>query len=106
MAAPASNYGTLSALDLLATNIQTIAAIGEDTAWDAIAEALAAHNDIIADMVADLVEVTVDRERVYGTAMQFGMDELDEFGTPDAQKGLPGVLVGFPLRLFGSALQW
>jgi len=34
------------------------------------------------------------------------MDEIDEFGTPDAQKVAAGSNVGFPLRKYGGALQW
>ena len=57
-------------------------------------------------MVADLCEVTTDRARVYGTAQPMQMDELDEFGTPDAGKVSPGALCGFPLRKYGGSLQW
>jgi hypothetical protein len=102
----ANPYGTLSSLDLLATSFQTVAQIGENRAFEAIETALKAHNRIVNEMVADIVDVTTDRTRVYGTAQAMGMDELDEYGTADAQKLSPGIICGFPLRHFGASIQW
>lgn len=104
MATP--NYGTLSTLDTLASSQQTIAEIGEDRAFAAVDMALAAHNLIMADMTAGLAEITSDRQRRYGTPAAMKMQELDEFGSPDAQKIGAGSIVGFPLRLYGDGLQW
>lgn len=104
MATP--NYGTLSTLDTLASSQQTIAQIGEDRAFEAIDLALKAHNLIVEGMLGDFCEVTTDRLRRFGNPNQMKMQELDEFGSPDAQKISAGQLVGFPLRLYGDALQW
>lgn len=98
-------YGTLSVSDLLATQA-TIAQIGEDVAFMAIDAALAAHNALLREKMADLVEVTADRQRRYGGPDAMQMDDLDEYGTPDAQKVSAGVTVGFPLRKKGIAVQW
>jgi hypothetical protein len=100
------NYGTNSVLDTLAANTQTIAQIGEDRAWEAIQMSLNAHNRIVGELKQSFVEPTTDRLRRYGVSASMGMDEMVEFGTPDAQKIPPGVVVGFPLRKYGGALQW
>lgn len=98
-------YGTLTINDLLA-NQNTIAKIGEDNAFQAIDAALAAHNTIVNEMLAPLVDATTDLQRRYGGVDQFTMDEIDEYGTPDVQKIAAGSIVGFPMRLYGGALQW
>jgi hypothetical protein len=99
-------YGTLSTLDSLAATQQSIAAYDEDRAWDQISVALEAHNRHMQEMVASLVETTSDRQRRYGSAASKTMQELDQFGQPQAQKVTAGATVGFPLRLYGDALQW
>lgn len=99
-------YGTLSTLDSLAASQQSIAAYDEDRAWDEISVALEAHNRHLAEMMGALVETTTDRQRRYGSAASKTMQELDQFGQPQAQKVTAGVTVGFPLRLYGDALQW
>lgn len=99
-------YGTLATLDTLASSQQSIAAYGEDRAFEEIQRALAIHNRLTDEMLAALVERTTDRQRRYGSTDSMAMDELDEFGSPDAQKISAGATVGFPLRLYGIALQW
>jgi hypothetical protein len=100
-------YGTFTSLDTLATlNNTTVAQLGEDTAFAAVDAALAAHNAIMTDLMDSLVERTTDRLRRYGGPASMQMDEMDEMGTPDAQKLAAGSNVGFPLRLYGGSLQW
>lgn len=99
-------YGTLSTLDTLAASQQSIAAYGEDNAFEAIDLARQAHNAILTEQVSQLVETTTDRQRRYGGDDNMTMDEVDEFGRGDAQKIAPGVTVGFPLRLFDVTVQW
>jgi hypothetical protein len=101
-------YGTLNTLDTLAASQQTIAQYGEDRAFEAINAALAAHNEIMNDLIGGggLVERTTDRQRRYGGADNMSMDEVDEFGRGDAQKIAAGVTLGFPLRLFDISVQW
>lgn len=101
------NYGTFTSLDTLATlSNTTVAQLGEDTAFAAIDAALAAHNAIMQDLLSSLVDRTTDRLRRYGGPANMAMDEIDEMGTPDAQKVAAGSNVGFPLRLYGGSLQW
>jgi len=99
-------YGTFSVLDTLASSQQSVAAFGEDNAFKAIEAARIAHNKIQQDMLGEFVTVTTDRLRRYGGTDTMSMDELDEYGSPDAQKIAAGSNVGFPLRKFGIALQW
>ena len=99
-------YGTLSTLDSLAATQSSVAQYDEDRAWTEIDAALEAHNRHMGEMVTSLVEVTTDRQRRYGSAASKTMQELDQFGQPQAQKVTAGVTLGFPLRLYGDALQW
>lgn len=99
-------FGTLSVLDTLAASQATIAAYGEDNAFREIEAALAAYNRITTEMLGDLVERTEDRQRRYGSNDSMAMEELDEFGRPQAQKITAGSTVGFPLRHYGIAIQW
>jgi hypothetical protein len=99
-------YGTLSTLDSLAATQQSIAAYGEDRAWEDVAAALAAHTNQMNAMMAPLLERTTDRQRRYGTAASRTMQVADQFGRPQAQKITAGATLGFPLRLYEDALQW
>jgi len=101
----ATSYGTLQVLDTQAAN-QTIAQFGEDRAFAAIQANLDAHNMIVREMIGDLVDPTVDRQRRYGGVAEGEMVEVDEYGTADAQKIAAGVTVGFPMRLFQYSIQW
>ncbi len=102
-------YGTLTTLDTLASlraASGVIADIGEDVAFESIEAALAAHNQLLQESLAGFVETTTDRLRRYGGPDTMQMEELDEFGTPGAQKISAGATLGFPLKFFGGSLQW
>jgi hypothetical protein len=100
-------FGTLTRFDTLATAFNTtVANFGEDLAWQAIQDALDAHNQQLGESLRELVEDTTDRLRRYGGPDSMAMEELDEFGTPDAQKIAAGITVGFPLKFYGIGLQW
>jgi hypothetical protein len=100
-------FGTLTSFDTLATaDNTTVAEFGEDNAWQAIQEALTAHNQQLAESLQMFVTDTTDRHRRYGGADSMEMEELDEFGTPDAQKIAAGATVAFPMRFYGVGVQW
>lgn len=100
-------FGTLGVLDTLAaSNTTSIIKFGEDRAYEAVAIALAAHDRILAEMVAELVEPTTDRLRRTGGNSSLTAQDLDEYGIPAPQKMAAGANVGFPLRRTGNALQW
>jgi hypothetical protein len=67
---------------------------------------IAAHNAVVTSMLADLCEVTTDRQRVYGSSSAGEMIEVDEYGRAPTQVALPGATVAFPLRKFQYALGW
>jgi hypothetical protein len=102
----APSYGTLQVTDLLAATGQTIADYGEDLAFGAIANGLAAHNALVADMVTGLAQVTGERLGRFGSTGSGEMIDLDEGGAPDTQKVTAGANVGWPLRKVGYAIQW
>src|SRR5690349_1308144 len=99
-------YGTLSTLDTLASSQQTIAQFGEDNAFSAIEAARVAHNAIVQELLSGFVERTEERLRRYGGPSAMAMDEIDQWGTPDAQKVAAGSPVYFPLKLYGLSVQW
>lgn len=100
-------FGTLSTLDTLAAGTTvSLAQFGEDRAFEQIQATLDAHNAQLRDAMGTLVEMTTDRLRRYGGTDSMDMAELDQFGTPDAQKVSAGATVGFPLRLYGRSVQW
>lgn len=99
-------YGTLQVLDSLAASNASIVEIGESTVWAQIEAALAAHNRITDELNANFVETSTDRRRRYGGNDEMAMDELDEYGRPDAQKVTAASDVDFPLRKYGASIQW
>jgi hypothetical protein len=99
-------FGTSSSYDLLQTQQTTVIQFGLQQAYDNIAVQLAAHNALVQGMFGDLAQNTTDRLDLYGAAASKVMQELDEFGVPDAQKVSAGVTLGFPLRRYGNGLQW
>lgn len=99
-------YGTLSTLDTLASIRQSVVEFGEDSAWASIQAALDAHNRQVQNMMGSLVERSTDVRRAYGTSDTGVMDEMDQWGSPDAQKITAGVAVDFPLRRYGASKQW
>jgi hypothetical protein len=101
-------YGTLSVADLLKTVRvgASVWEVGEDRTFAAISAYLAAHNEILRNQLMGFVEVTTDRIAGTGGNGTMAMQELDEFGRADAQKITAGAILGFPLNLYGIALQW
>lgn len=101
-------FGTLTVADLLATTRvgASVFEVGEDKTFEAISNYLAAHNAILNDQLMGFVERTTERIIGVGGTDTMTMQELDEFGLADAQKVTAGSTLGFPLRLYGIALQW
>lgn len=101
-------YGTNDVLSLLAAQAgsQTVAQFGEDKVYDEVLRSLQAHNRLLADMTRGIARPTTDRLYRWGGTIDFQMQEMDEYGQPDAQRGQTGVNMGNPLRYFGTAVQW
>lgn len=99
-------YGTLSMADLLATTSQTVVEFGEDRIFEVFSSYLEAHNRIFRELAANFCETTTEYLFGTGGVSDMEMQELDEFGTPDAQKVTAGESLGLPLRHYESGLQW
>jgi hypothetical protein len=99
-------YGTLEILDTLAAQRTLIADYGEDDAFGAIAQYMAAWNRIVDEMFMELCEPTTDRLRRYGGVASITMIRGDEFSRPEAQKATAGVNIGIPLEMYQTGLQW
>jgi hypothetical protein len=99
-------YGTMSTLDTLRSITQTVAEYGEDRAFEDFENLRAAHNRNWADLRDTFVESTTERLRRYGASSAMAMEEVDEYGSPHAQRVRAGSNVGFPLKLYQAGLQW
>lgn len=102
----ANNTGSLDINSLLAARFQSAAAFGLSTIQQVLEADIAAHNLLMQQMLGELCEFTVDRQRIYGTSADGEMIEVDEYGQAPTQRSLPGATVGFPLRLFQFNLGW
>lgn len=97
--------GTLTVSDLLATQ-RTVVELGEDLVFRSIDLALQARIALVREEVEQFIEVTNDRARRYGGTDSMTMEDMGEFGTPNAQKISAGSRVEFPLYKAGAAVQW
>lgn len=103
---PSITTGSQTVDSLLAVENQSIAEFGLEKITPIFVADLAAWNSQLQDMVADLAEVTTDRQRVYGASQESGMDEVDEFGRAPSKQTVPGAQVAFPLRKFQRNVGW
>jgi hypothetical protein len=103
-------YGTHQNSDTLETFLNDqnlrVTDFGEDRTYEAITMLLEAHNAITMELRSGLTETSTDSQRLYGGTDTVEMEDLDEYGTPDAQKVAAGENLGFPLRKTGAAVQW
>lgn len=98
--------GTLSTLDTLRSIQQSVVEYGMDRAFDDFENLRMAHDALWMEIASDIVDFTEDRQRRYGSGIAMPMQEMDEFGTPRPQRVHAGSNVGFPLKLYGTGLQW
>lgn len=99
-------YGTLATFDTLAASQQSLAAFGEDAAYDAIQAYLEAHNTLTNQALGELCEPTTDRLRRFGGVSDISMTDADEYTRADAQKISQGHTVGLKMKLSQATLQW
>jgi hypothetical protein len=100
-----ASFGTFTLADLLAAQVPVVQ-FGEDNAFQAISDALAVHNRITNEIIADLADVTTDQLRRYGGPSSMVMLPADQFARVDAQKLTAGSNIGFPLQPYQVSLQW
>lgn len=99
-------FGTLTTLDDLRDNANTIAQFGEELLVDRVNTALQYHNQAMQQAIADFAVVTSKPMLPYGVGDDMEMQDLDEMGSPDVQKNEAGGNLGLPLRFQGIAVQW
>lgn len=104
----ASRTGHMTISDLLAARFasESIAGFGEDTIAEILQNDIAAHNQIMEEMISGLCDVSTDRQRRAGSSVTGEMVEVDEHGRAPTQRDLPGSTVGFPLKLFQFPVGW
>lgn len=98
--------GTFSIADLIATRFANAKAFGMETIAEVLRADLAAHNQIVTDMVSDLCDITTDARRLTGGSNDANMTEVDSFGRAPSQKQVAGFEVGFPLKMFQYNTGW
>lgn len=99
-------FGTLHTLDDLVQIQDSIATYGEDALAERVNQALQIYNAAMEEAVRDFAILTSAYQLPYGVADNLEMQELDQFGSPDASKPGAGGSVGLPLRFYGVAVQW
>jgi hypothetical protein len=103
---PREHTGTLDIGTLIAANNQSAAAFGLDTIERVLNADIAAHNVLMRQMLADLVDITQDRQRITGGSDIGDMTPVDEYGRAPTQKLGPNGQVAFPLGLYQFAIGW
>lgn len=98
-------FGTLSVLEDLATLNDPVSGNEEELARR-FAEALDIHNRLFDDMVSDLGTVVTVPQMAFTGADTAVVQEMDEWGRADASKPSVTGNLGFPLRIYGSTVQW
>lgn len=100
-------FGTLQTLDDLESVTTTIADFNEQTLAQRVQQAVDLYNRGVAEAIRDFATVTAAYQLPYGTLTDdTGMQELDEWGSPDADKTTAAGSLGLPLRRFGKSKQW
>lgn len=102
----ATRTGTHDINTLLAARFQSAKEFGLDNIQEILNAELAAHNELVNGMVADLASPTTDAQNVYGSAVGGTMTEVDEYGAAPTQKVTPGSTVAYPMRLLQFNMGW
>jgi hypothetical protein len=101
--------GTLTSYDLIMARFQypgeTVANAGEASIAEQVGKILAAHNEMVATITADLAYWTNERFLFYGSGDYTRMIKTDEMGTAKPQKVQVSSIVGFPLENWEGAWQ-
>ncbi len=98
--------GTYSLEDLRKNRFQSSVAFGLDNI-DAVVQAeLAAVNGILDEQLGEFAVTSSDIFRIYGVNGRIMPQRVDEFGRARTRKVQGGGTVGFPLKLYKSAIGW
>lgn len=101
-------YGTLQIADAFLSNQQTVLNYGEQRLVDDLVNpSFIRHNNWVNQLRAKFCESGTDFLRSYGEVGGAENEEMNQQSRPDASKvDLPIVNIGFPVRRFGSSVQW
>lgn len=98
--------GTHVIADLDANRDVTVVEYGMNDVNEIVQRELAAHNTLVADMMAILAMPTVERLMRTGSGDRFEFAETDELARDRTQKTQEGQTVGLPLRRYSVATGW
>jgi hypothetical protein len=101
-----ADTGMLTVDNLLEVENQSALQYGLSNIEEILAADLAAHNQLVTEMVAELCMPTTERAAKYGASQDQDMEEVDEFGQAEGQQPTEGSNAGFPLRKFQRPLGW
>lgn len=101
-------YGTLQIADAFINEQRTILQYGEVALYDnLVLPALARHEKWAQELTSLFCERSTDFLRGYGEVSDVENEEMGEQSRPDASKaGRNTVNIGFPIRRYGSSVQW
>ncbi|MBA2627579.1 MAG: hypothetical protein H0U85_06170, partial [Gemmatimonadales bacterium] len=77
-----------------------------DRVQQGLDQELAAHNQLMMQLVDEMCDITSDRLRTYGAASGGSMLKVDEYGRGPTQVSVPGETAGFPLDKWQYAVGW
>jgi hypothetical protein len=99
--------GTLEIPSLIKARFLSPVQVGLDKLAQDVNNELSIWNARSVDLISTFAEITEDRKRRSGSALDGSpMDEVDEFGVAPAKKVLPGMEVEFPLKKYNYNLGW
>lgn len=98
-------FGTNAVFDDLVAFPYPLGADQYNWAFDAIENLFMSISAIVNEQLSLFVDTTDQPWLVSSAPDQTTTQELDEFGTPNPQKIIPGQQMGFPLRKFGASWQ-
>lgn len=102
----ATPIGTYTLADLRANRFQSVVEFGIDNINAILQRDLAAHNEIVGELVSELADRTTDKQRVYGASIDGDMVEVDELARSATKKPAVGSGVGFPLKNYQYPVGW
>jgi hypothetical protein len=102
----ATQSGIYSIKDLLEVRNASAAQFGIDHIQATLASETAWTNQSVNELLADLVQPTVNQSEIWGSAVAVSADEVDELGGSLPKKQLPGITASVPLRRFTQRLGW
>jgi hypothetical protein len=98
--------GTYTVADLQSITTQTAVDFGLEQIRTTLQNDLDAYNTVVDQMLMDLTDMTVDRERIYGASADGEMFRSDEYDRGTTVKAGAGSNVGFPLYKFEKGVGW